>query len=1446
MPSVSTFREVKSSWDLLRESESVPFSIAAAGASDPSLKPTLISSTFQSTGLGKHRPLVIDGTTSEDLFKIFRVLPTEITNLQGVHKTENDLLARICLLARVSRVAKITWRVGLENLERILTDVYAPTNTKSAEFCTGPLLDLNEFRHAKLSVKISVEQTPLLEGMDRELPTSTYVGFSFGVVASLPLNRFAQKFTAFHFCKVSFSLPNVQLQDIVDHHMRTEPGADAAPTGQTEAATSDSGGGGGGAWLDVNKTVMQELRRNFAAPAAAQSPRKRAAMATLGASSMKREKIDVKPPVDTMNIDGDDKHVIAEESAAPQHPHDKGQMVEPNTASSSVSAGAACAHSEPDLTPLQLESERVREGTILAIHQALSSIAHSQISLEKDRDSLGPVRRRIMEYFLTLSEAEAEADSHVSVDSQKSERESLDSLARDSVDLVGAAIEFAGQTWSLISTNISGALNSSYVYTCEDPLSVMQWGLCIGYLDQGYLGWPLKSKHGDSVEKLMGPILRMGLFNTTCIKVLDSAQLAAGGSITMRVYKDLAPDGAPDGRFSVHDGCGRVSLSVAKQMLVGYRDNWFTAKRLPPACAHHAARKLLNDGFNSCDFAECVVENGEEMWPSPDLPPPKGLPEGYVPAAFQIRVRGCKGMVVVDCDLPGNNIVLYDSMVKFKTQPDNVLDALQLAGLSRPSPVATLSSELIIMFELTVKPGHESTLRALLKQWLTSTEDGDIKIPNFITSALQSDSPKRVLADVVPYLANLAVPMPESAYVFGVADFTQTLAPDQVFFQPYRVDDDGRAMGPLLGPVLLAKSPMLMKDHLVRFNAVRIEALMHLYDVVVFSTQGNKMPSETVAGADLDGDHFILMWNRALIDTLECNDCGKMEIHTMTPLDSVPGGATQIVVHHGASPCLPSWRDKASQFRGQALDTMRKPFNNFRFCNITHLLKLRRRLLDAGDQIPLKVNTIVGSLIDRTFIAPKHGNWVEWTTLFSQCRKDLAKLPRLPAYVQQGGHESHSLYAHLYRHMMTATLGAEATHSDPTLCLGAALDHVECLTRATARFDDFQIIRGTEIEKLAEKLLKQPSLFDTTTLRAIAAQLITSSRLDGEARDDLDALQWAKEVGLAFPTIKNLRVDLDTQRQSYTTSLNSNTGCAFAAFGVCTDVTEACQSILLRDEYYTTDWPPRFRWPKALQFLIDLAGSTTSTHRKHMSTTLISKTDAFFFDGQHAPAATFAYHVNHERPKIGGELFRVYNSLINQLDRFRTRISGARREPRPAIPVPVPQRLDLEGSSPVPDFTRKPAMRFDERSLDHIWCDFFGVVDGDLLEIRCQSGRSWFACSESVALTAFWLADSNGMVFFSDNKDPARVHVYLQQLMAVMEPSLEGEVRFSVENVTDHPTNLSAFWDEWFQPPSPAVSPASDTRGAEARSVIVAVFRFKKDTRPCAFAYLDFLNGSLE
>ncbi|KUF96055.1 Kinesin-related protein 3 [Phytophthora nicotianae] len=288
----------------------------------------------------------------------------------------------------------------------------------------------------------------------------------------------------------------------------------------------------------------------------------------------------------------------------------------------------------------------------------------------------------------------------------------------------------------------------------------------------------------------------------------------------------------------------------------------------------------------------------------------------FTPSAFQIRLGGAKGVLVVS-DLGRSNIrcddavVLRKSMSKF-TSNHRVLEIVAFAGkseayLTRQSVL--ILNDLGINEDVFMEMQEEflSDLRSLI-----ASDDGayfELKAvlpPSVIwwIDVLVRKLEVKILAD--EYLSSLArtiyhyrlantvmrarIPIAKGRTLMGVADFTGTLEYGEVFVQYSETDEEiGTDSYVVLDDVDVAvhRSPC---HHPGDIRVLRCRAdvppqLRQLKDCIVFPSKGPRPHPEECTGGDLDGDMFVVIWDKRLIPS-------RAQVHEPMAFDEDTGGDT--------------------------------------------------------------------------------------------------------------------------------------------------------------------------------------------------------------------------------------------------------------------------------------------------------------------------------------------------------------------------------------------------------------------------------------------------------------------------------------------------------------------------------------------------------------------------
>ncbi|KAL4157210.1 hypothetical protein PRNP1_006235 [Phytophthora ramorum] len=289
---------------------------------------------------------------------------------------------------------------------------------------------------------------------------------------------------------------------------------------------------------------------------------------------------------------------------------------------------------------------------------------------------------------------------------------------------------------------------------------------------------------------------------------------------------------------------------------------------------------------------------------------------GYTPSAFQIRLGGAKGVLVVS-DLANTNVsredsvVLRESMSKFKSN-HTMLEIVACAGkseayLTRQSVL--ILNDLGINEEVFLEMQEEflSDLRSFI-----ASNDGayfelkgvlppsiiwsvDVLIGQLGVKVLVDDFLSSLARTIYHYrLANTVmrarIPIAKGRTLMGVADFTGTLAYGEVFVQYSETDEDtgiDRAVTLDSIDVAVHRSPC---HHPGDIRVLRCRAdvplqLRQLKDCIVFPSQGPRPHPDECTGGDLDGDMFVVIWDKRLIPS-------RAQVQEPMTFDEESGGDT--------------------------------------------------------------------------------------------------------------------------------------------------------------------------------------------------------------------------------------------------------------------------------------------------------------------------------------------------------------------------------------------------------------------------------------------------------------------------------------------------------------------------------------------------------------------------
>lgn len=273
------------------------------------------------------------------------------------------------------------------------------------------------------------------------------------------------------------------------------------------------------------------------------------------------------------------------------------------------------------------------------------------------------------------------------------------------------------------------------------------------------------------------------------------------------------------------------------------------------------------------------------------------------PSAFQFRMGGCKGVLVVWPQAKRGEVYIRESQEKFKADVKS-LEIIKCAKYS----CATLNRQTITILEC-LGVSAKAFLDVLEKQiclYEEAIKNNDMAV-DILTKCVDENQSTLILAEFLqagfktetvqePFVANLLslwrswslkllkekarIPIEKSAFVLGCVDETGTLRGHsiategtsdkdinklpQIFLQvsDSKVYDKVHVVK---GVCAVGRNPSLHPGDIRVVQAVDIPELRHLKDIVVFPSTGDRPVPNMLSGGDLDGDDFFVIWEPTLI-----------------------------------------------------------------------------------------------------------------------------------------------------------------------------------------------------------------------------------------------------------------------------------------------------------------------------------------------------------------------------------------------------------------------------------------------------------------------------------------------------------------------------------------------------------------------------------------------------
>lgn len=260
-------------------------------------------------------------------------------------------------------------------------------------------------------------------------------------------------------------------------------------------------------------------------------------------------------------------------------------------------------------------------------------------------------------------------------------------------------------------------------------------------------------------------------------------------------------------------------------------------------------------------------------------------------SAVQIRFKGFKGMLVHDPKV--EKIKFTRSMQKFEDV--SVFSPIGVCNWSRPFMPGYLILHYVLLLSTLGIPDHvfekkQEIYNEQLKKLMTDPFEAyhftKNRAPHIAKSFIREGLTRNVITalrslkrdELTKFtrserngikfrsreeIERVRIYVPKSRNVHGVRDTVGALNYGQVFFCPTRSEGSSK---PLRGRVVVVRTPCYYPGDVRILCCVDPgSAYAHLFDVLVFPTQGQRPHADEMSGGDLDGDIFWVCWDPELI-----------------------------------------------------------------------------------------------------------------------------------------------------------------------------------------------------------------------------------------------------------------------------------------------------------------------------------------------------------------------------------------------------------------------------------------------------------------------------------------------------------------------------------------------------------------------------------------------------
>ncbi|KAB8236873.1 RNA dependent RNA polymerase [Aspergillus alliaceus] len=280
-------------------------------------------------------------------------------------------------------------------------------------------------------------------------------------------------------------------------------------------------------------------------------------------------------------------------------------------------------------------------------------------------------------------------------------------------------------------------------------------------------------------------------------------------------------------------------------------------------------------------------------------------PTGEPPSAFQFRLGGCKGMLVISPKALRQEVHIRKSQFKFAA----IHNGLEIVRWSQFS-TATLNRQLIIVLSTLGVPDQVFHAKlCTMVQGLEEALESDPQAIYWLRKYVDPNQMTLTISQMVldgfrrskePFLTSILtlwrawhlkylkekarVAIDKGACLLGCMDETGVLqgyfhdkkprqdasaeekvaALPEIFLQVSRPETGGKPEI-VEGPCILARNPSLHPGDIRVVKAINVPQLHHLHDVVVLPQTGDRDIPSMCSGGDLDGDDYVVIWDRDLL-----------------------------------------------------------------------------------------------------------------------------------------------------------------------------------------------------------------------------------------------------------------------------------------------------------------------------------------------------------------------------------------------------------------------------------------------------------------------------------------------------------------------------------------------------------------------------------------------------